>query len=148
MPTFDRVPFVVPVLLLSASVLAGCGAGREKLGNDCTEVGPDGAAHGLEPCLKLASKYGSGSHNELGIAWSGIQMHCSFQSTLTPVRQKECNNACEMMQVFAQGNSAPDGIGGGTYVRKGAAAGECVGGGGGRGNIAGKKTAPGVKLSE
>ncbi len=131
--------------IVIALALSGCHRERDKLSADCTEVGASGSANGIEPCLKLAQKYPSASDNGLQIAWSGIQMHCSYDAVLTPARQKECDKACTMMRSFAEGNAAPDGLTGGTYVRKGTASGECAGT---ASPGAGGKRGPGVGLTQ
>lgn len=130
-------------LIVSIVALCACGIEAKKLGADCTEVGTIGAAHGLEPCFKLAAKYPDAKHGGLEIAWSGIQMHCSYMPMLSWERQTTCDNACVQMRTFSAGHSAPSGVGGTTYKRTGPSAGECIGGEGassGGGSRPGKPT--------
>lgn len=140
------------VVSLAAALLLGCGREAKQLGADCTEIGTSGSAHGLEPCLKLAAKYPDTKYNGLDIAWSGIQMHCSYDATLSSSRQKECDNACVQMRVFSSGHGTPDGIHGNTYRRTGTSTGECFGGEGSGSSVpagrAGKPSKPGVGLTE
>ncbi|MFO0663687.1 MAG: hypothetical protein U0174_07025 [Polyangiaceae bacterium] len=118
--------FRVSATALMIASISGCGKERAKLSADCTEVGPSGLAHGLDPCLKLAAKYPD-KDNGLGVAWSGIQTHCSFDPVLSPSRQKECDNACVMMKTLSAGHSGGPSEGN-TYVRVSTGMGECRGG--------------------